>query len=207
MLLSAELFTKLRKDILSEKYEKGHKLTEQDVCKEYKASRTPVREALHRLEMEGLIEVIPNRGAFVLGFSDQDIRDIFQLRKFYEIQAVKWAIERITDDEMESLEEIFDFMKFYTRKNDIEKMLNINTTFHRIIYSASQNRMLSNILISYQQYTEYMKRTLVFDDDYLPTVLEEHRKIFNAFETREVRLGMKAMKEHMDKTIERQYRL
>lgn len=79
------------------------------------------------------MENILNRGSFVIGLSQQDFEDMFELRKAYEIQAVKWAIERITDDEMEALEETFEFMEFYTLRNDVDKMLTINAGFHQII--------------------------------------------------------------------------
>ena len=205
MLLSTDLLSSLRKDILTRKYERGYKLTEQNISSEYSVSRTPVREALRQLEMEGLVEAIPNRGAFVLGFSDQDIRDMFDLRKSYEIQAVMWAIERITDNELDALEETFEFMEFYTQKNDIEKMLNINMNFHQLIYIASHNRMLENILTSYQLYIKHAKRSHTFDNDYLPKLLEEHRQIFNAFKNKDGLLGTKAIEKHMDNSIERYY--
>ena len=101
--ISSSLFSQLQKDILIGKLKPGQKLTEQAICKEYKVSRTPVREALRQLEMDGLVENILNRGSFVIGLSQQDFVDMFQLRKFYEVQAVKWAIDRITDDEMDAL--------------------------------------------------------------------------------------------------------
>jgi GntR family transcriptional regulator, rspAB operon transcriptional repressor len=97
--------------------------------------------------MEGLVEMIPNRGAYVLGLSARDMDDMFILRKIYEVQAVRWAIERITDEEMAQLEETFDFMEFYTMKNDVEKMLNINVNFHQTIYKASHNRMLATSIV------------------------------------------------------------
>ena len=203
LLLGADLTSRLRKDILMNKYTIGHKLTEQRICEEYSVSRTPVREALKQLEMEGLIEIIPNRGAFVIGFTQRDIADIFELRKVYEIQAVKWAIERITDYELDALEETFEFMEFYTQKNDLEKMLNINTNFHQLIYIASQNRTLHNILSSYQIYIKHTTRGREFRKDYLPTVLEEHREIFNAFKNKDVEAGIKAIDAHMTNSYER----
>ena len=146
--LSTNLYTELQEDVLTGKLKPGEKLTEQKICNEYKVSRTPVREALRQLEMDGLIENIPNRGAFVLGLSTQDLEDMFTLRKDYEIQAVRWAIERITEEEMQELEETFEFMEFYTMKNDINKMININTAFHQIIYMATHNRMQKQIQTS-----------------------------------------------------------
>ena len=178
--LSSSLFSRLQTDILTGKIRSGEKLTEQRICEQYSVSRTPVREALRQLETDGLIESIPNRGAYVIGFSSQDIEDMYQLRKIYEIQAVRWAIERITDEELDQLEETFEFMEFYTMKGDKEKMLNINTHFHQLIYSASHNRMLQHLLASYQIYIKHIRTSSRSDKEYLKLVLEEHRAIFEA---------------------------
>ena len=197
--LSSSLFTQLQTDILSGRIRSGEKLTEQKICEKYNVSRTPVREALRQLEMDGLVESIPNRGAHVIGFSEQDVSDIYQLRKIYEVQAVCWAIERITDEELDALEETFEFMEFYTMKKDSEKMLNINMHFHQLIYSAAKNRMLQHLLSSYQIYTKHIKKTSTKEDN-LPVILEEHRAIFEAFKMRDVEAGAKAMAIHMDNT-------
>lgn len=196
--LSTDLFNRIKDDILSGKLKKDQKLIEQSICDEYKVSRTPVREALLQLEMEGLVETIPNRGAFVLGLTPRDMDDMFILRKIYEVQAVRWAVERITDEEMAELEETFDFMEFYTMKNDVEKMLNINVNFHQTIYKASHNRMLLHLLSSYQAYIRHGRRELADKESYLNTVLKEHRDIFQAFVDKDVEAGVRAMEIHMD---------
>jgi DNA-binding GntR family transcriptional regulator len=203
ILLGADLLSRLREDILTRKYKQGYKLTEQHICAEYGVSRTPVREALKQLEMEGLIEVFPNRGAFVVGFSEQDISDMYELRKSYEILAVKWAIERITDDELDALEETFEFMEFYTLKSDIEKMLHFNMNFHQLIYIASHNRILQNILSSYQLYIKYAGADVPFNSEYLPELLEEHRAIFNAFKNKDLDAGVKAIDVHLTNAFKR----
>ncbi|MCI5536225.1 MAG: GntR family transcriptional regulator [Clostridiales bacterium] len=201
--LSNSLLGKLQKDILTGKLKPGDKLTEQELCKAYGVSRTPVREALRQLEADGLVENILNRGAFVVGMSEQDYEDMFELRKAYEVQAVKWAIERITEEEMDRLEETFEFMEFYTLRNDIDKMLTINNGFHQVIYEASHNRMLKKLLSSYQNYLKYKGIESAYDDDYLTTVLEEHRAIFKAFKDKDVKAGTLAMEMHIDRARER----
>lgn len=197
------LLGKLQKDILTGELKPGEKLTEQNLCKTYGVSRTPVREALRQLETDGLVENILNRGAFVIGMTDQDYEDMFELRKAYEIQAVKWAIARITEEEMDKLEETFEFMEFYTLRNDIEKMLTINTGFHQVIYEASHNRMLRKMLSSYQNFLKYKGMSSVYDDDYLTTVLEEHRAIFKAFKDKDISAGAMAMEIHINRAKER----
>ena len=207
MLLSKDLLSALRCDILKGKYARGFKLTEQRLCSDYKVSRTPVREAIYKLEAEGLIETVPNKGAFVIGVSGQDIRDMFALRKLNEVQAVKWAIERITDDELDTLEETFEFMKFYTQKNDVEKMFNINMNFHQIIYIASHNTILRNILSSYQLYLKFTNQEFSGSDSRLAALLSEHQEIFNAFKTKDIDAGADAMSKHLDNSLKRYYNI
>lgn len=201
--ISSNLFSQLQKDILTGKLKPGQKLTEQAICKEYKVSRTPVREALRQLETEGLVENILNRGAFVVGLSQQDFEDMFELRKIYEVQAVKWAIQRISDEEMDALEETFEFMEFYTLRNDVDKMLTINAGFHQIIYEASHNRMLQQLLSSYQTYLKYRCQEDIYAGNYLTTVLEEHRMIFKAFTEKDAEAGAEAMERHISNSKKR----
>lgn len=196
--LSGDLLFELRRGILQGNYQEGEKLTEQNICDEYNVSRTPVREALRQLESEGLIETIPNRGAFVTGVSSQDIADLYEMRKAYEILAVKWAILRITKEELETLGEAFDFMEFYTQKNDVEKMLNINMQFHGLIYLAAHNKRLENILSSYQIYLKQTKASVAYLDGYLEVVLEEHRRIYQAFLEGDAEAGAAATALHLD---------
>lgn len=201
--LSTDLSMRLKEDILSGRLRKNQKLTEQSICDNYQVSRTPVREALVQLEMEGLVESIPNRGSFVVGLSQQDMLDILTLRKIYEVQATSWAIERITEDELDQLEENFEFMEFYTMKEDVDKMLNINQNFHQMIYTASHNRMLMQMLSSYQVYLQYARKKAPREENYLAIVLEEHRKIFEAFKEKDPQAGAAAMAAHMDHSARR----
>ncbi|MBQ8588893.1 MAG: GntR family transcriptional regulator [Firmicutes bacterium] len=201
--LSNSLFHQLRTDILQGKLKPGEKLTEQRICQEYVVSRTPVREAFQKLENDGLIETIPNRGAFVVGVSDRDIADMYELRKAYEELAVRWAIERITDEEFEQLKEAYEFMEFYTMKKDIEKMLNINMHFHQLIYNAAHNRMLLHTLTNFQVYTKQRRGEKTYADNYLEEVLAEHREIFQAFVTKDPNAGSAAITKHLDNAKKR----
>lgn len=201
--LSNNLFNQLRIDILQGKLKPGEKLTEQRVCKEYVVSRTPVREAFQKLEIDGLIETIPNRGAFVVGITTRDIQDMYELRKAYEAIAVRWAIDRITEDEFKELEEAYEFMEFYTMKKDIEKMLNINMHFHQLIYNAAHNRMLLHTLTNFQIYTKQTKANNSYVQGYMEQVLAEHREIFKAFVDKDAEAGSQAITRHLDNAKKR----
>jgi len=201
--LSNSLFHQLRTDILQGKLKPGEKLTEQRVCQEYVVSRTPVREAFQKLENDGLIETIPNRGAFVVGVSDRDISDMYELRRAYEELAVRWAIERITDEEFEQLKEAYEFMEFYTMKKDIPKMLNINMQFHQLIYNAAHNRMLLHTLTNFQVYTKQRRGEKTYADNYLEEVLAEHQEIFQAFVDHDAEAGAAAVGRHLENAKKR----
>ena len=195
--LPQDLFHKLRDDILQNKIKPGEKLTEQRICQEYQVSRTPVREAFQKLELDGLIEIIPNRGAFVIGLTRQDIEDMYELRSAYEAIAVKWAIDRMSPEEFEEMQEAFELMEFYTMKQDPVKMLAMNTRFHQIIYNGTKNRMLQHVLTSYQVYTKNTKVSPEYIKEYMDEVLEEHRKIFLAFQAKDKDAASRAAVEHM----------
>lgn len=201
--LSINLFAELQSDILKGRLRQGEKLSEQQVCDKYGLSRTPVREAFRQLELEGLIETIPNRGAYVVGLSGRDIEDLFEMRKAYEILAVKWAIERITDEEMEKLEESYEFMEFYTMKKEADKMLNINRKFHNLIYKASRNRMLEHTLTTFQLYLKETDSNSAYLDGHLDEVLTEHKKIYDAFVNEDPEAGANAMAAHLDNAKKR----
>ena len=198
--LSAGLYQEIQKDILSGALPSDSKLTEAAICKRYGVSRTPVREAFRQLEADGLIENIPNRGAFVTGLSKRDISDLWDLRTLFEIQAVEWAIKRMTADDIDALRETVEFMEFYTLKDDIEKVLSFNSQFHNTIYVGTKDRMIQKTLSAYQTYLKHSAPARTFTSDYLNSILEEHKAIFDAFENKNVAAGRRAMQYHMEQS-------
>lgn len=198
--LADDLFNSLRVDILSGIMPTDCKITEKSVCEKYNVSRTPVREAFKQLEADGLIKNIPNRGAYVRGLSVRDISDLFDLRCIFEIQAVEWAIERMSEDEIDKLRETIEFMEFYTIKKDSEKVMHFNSVFHNTIYLGTKNRMLYQALSTYEVYLKYSTPPRVEFENYLETILNEHRNIFDAFEMHNVHAGKKAMEYHISQS-------
>jgi len=202
-VLSTDLINKLRIEILTERMRSGDKLTEQAICEKFSVSRTPVREAFKNLESEGLVEMVPNRGAFVIGLTVDDIRDLYAIRMLNEMQAVRWAIERRTKEEMESIEESFDFMRFYTERNDAKRMRSINANFHKRIAAASHNRILADSLARIQDYTRYSSRVLPYLKTDLAVILKELKAVFAAFKSNDVEAGEIAMKKHIENSLKR----
>lgn len=197
--LAISIFIRLREDILRGKLTRGEKLTEQHVCDEYNVSRTPVREAFRLLDQEGLLRMIPNRGAFVTGFSKQDISDMYDMRMEYEVLAFKWAVMRSTDEEIQKIEDAFDLMEFYTEKGDVVSAAEQNAHFHEMLYTASHNAQITRILTSYQYYTKLFKDDEDVESDdpaLMKELLTEHRKMLRALKERDVEKGVQLVRKH-----------
>ena len=198
--ISANLYSELQTAILSGEIPDGSKLTEQAVCKKYNVSRTPVREAFRQLEADGLIENIPNRGAYVTALSRRDISDLFDLRSLFEVQAIEWAIKRMTSEDIDALRETVEFMEFYTLRGDIEKVLMFNSQFHSILYAGTKDRMIQKTLSTYQTYLKHSAPAKTYTGDYLKIILDEHKAIFEAVESKNPAAGRKAMEYHMEQS-------
>ena len=204
--LPESLYNELREDILSGRYTRGSRLTEQSICDKYKVSRTPVREALSRLQSEGLIILEKNRGALISGLTSDDIDDLLDLKQTAEIIAIRRAIENITKQDMQDLDELFEFMEFYTSKNDISRMITINSAFHKMIYHSTHNVFLERQLNRYQLYIDELCPENFYAVNYLKDVLSEHRAIYDAIKRKDVHAGCEAIRAHLESTEKRMVR-
>lgn len=114
--LSARVYNHIRDGILAGTFAKGDELKEKNIGDELGVSRTPVREALRQLELEGLVSIIPNKGAFVEGVSTDDIRDIYEIRALLEGLCARWAATRISDELMAAMEENIYLTEFHEKR-------------------------------------------------------------------------------------------
>lgn len=195
--LPQDLFIRLRSDILQGKFAAGAKLSEQRICDEYMVSRTPVREAFQKLELEGIIEIIPNRGAFVASQSKQDIEDVYEIMKALESVAVKLAIERITDEEIAALKEKYELMEFYSMKGDLEKLKSMNEDFHNLIYGSTKNAMIIQTLSSCQTRVRNNQFRKEHGREFLEEELAEHEAIFMAIVAKDKETAAAAAVRHI----------
>lgn len=202
MPIAMNVFETLRDDILDGRLPQGRKLVETQLSKTYGVSRTPIRSALVRLEICGLVENIPNRGAYVSGFSKQEYEDMITLRILYEVQAVKWAIERATEEDIEELKEKTELMEFYTMKKDIAKMIKINNQFHQKIIDIPGSKMLTRQLSNLHAILKERNVDL-YTDQYMQDILREHLSIYKAFVNRDIEAGVEAVENHIKSAIVR----
>lgn len=196
--LTDEVVDIIRDRILKGEYKIGEKIKENQIATEFKVSRTPIREAFKQLENEGLIDYIPNRGCFAKGFTRQDIEDIYAVRRALEIMAVEWAVSRISDQQIKGLQEQSELMEFFTAKKDSDKVLELNSAYHDIIYDAAGSRFMAQILRSYKEYIAQTRKVILYEQSYLEAILEEHKKILEAIIARDVEGAKAAMGEHLE---------
>ena len=177
-----EVYLKLEEEILGGKLKRGEALTEMSLSARLGVSRTPVRAALHRLAEEGLVEISPNRGAVVVGVTVDDLIDTYKIRVRLEGLASAMAASRMTDEEKEELRESVELAEYYVAKGNAEKLKELDTEFHNIIYRASGNRMLSRILSELHRNIHVYRKQSLAVPERLVKSMEEHREILDAIE-------------------------
>lgn len=204
--LTDEIADIIRERILNGEYAIGEKIKENQIATELRVSRTPIREAFKILEDEGLLDYIPNRGCFAKGFTQQDIDDIYSVRKALERIAVERSVKRIKPEEIQKLTDKCDLMDFYTKKKDVEKVLEINAEFHDIIYNATGSRFIAQVLRSYKEYIEKTRKSFFYDNESLEEILAEHRALVEAIASGDVEGSVAAIDYHLLKSQERAHR-
>ena len=198
--LREKIFLKLRQDILDGKYKAGDSLVELKLAEEMGVSRTPVREAIRQLELEGLVFSIPNKGVFVEGITSQDIEDIYAIRECMEGLAARWAIERMDDQSLKELENLCELMEFYTGKGDLDRVGELNSKFHDLIFESTNSKPLKQILSDFQYYIGNIRLASLKSPGRAEQSLNEHKAIVEAFKDRDVERGERVLVEHIRNT-------
>jgi len=175
----------IRKRIIYQELEPGQKIVEQDLAKEFKTSRAPIREALRQLELEGLVNIIPNKGAYVTGISDKDVHDIYMIRSMLEGLCVRWATEHITQEQLEELDEIILLSEYHMDKGHSDQLTELDGRFHQILYEASQSRILDHVLSDFHKYVQLARRTSVKTEERAIKSIGEHNEILNAIKAKD----------------------
>jgi len=202
--LRGKVFQKLREDILSGKYKDGDELREISIGEELGVSRTPVREALRQLELEGLVEIIPNKGAYVTGITPKDVMDIYKIRSKLEGLCARWATENITNEQIEELEEILFLSEFHSRKatqGNTQHVSELDGKFHKIMYEASNSRILDHVLTDFHKYVQMARSLSVRKKDRAEKSIAEHRAILEAIKNKDKDLAERLANEHIMKVM------
>ena len=178
--LRGRVFHKLREDILSGKYEEHEELREVAIGEELGVSRTPVREAFRQLELEGLIQIIPNKGAYVTGITEKDVKDIYMIRSLLEGLCARWATEHITKEQMDEMEENVYLAGYHAQKGHFDQLAELDNRFHDILYEACDSKMLEHQLKDFHQYVLRVRKKTLSNVNRGPKSNEEHAQIMEA---------------------------
>lgn len=200
--LSGKVFRTLREGILSGKYKENDELREVSIGKELGVSRTPVREALRQLELEGLVTIIPNRGTYVNGISAEDVRDIYMIRSRLEGLAARLATTRISEEQLDEMEEMLLLSEFYRKKGMTEQLAQLDGKFHVILYEACGSRMLQHLLTDFHRYVELARQKSVRTEDRAEKSIKEHMEILNAMKEKDEEKAEKLMERHIRHVVQ-----
>lgn len=197
--LRDEVFNTLRERILKGVLKPGERLMEIHLADQLGVSRTPIREAIRMLELEGLVKMVPRKGAQVAKISREDLQDVLEVRKALDTLAVKLACERITEDEITKLKMAEEEFERVLKVGDTTQIAEADVAFHDVIQVASKNKRLKSMISNlaeriYRYRFEYIKQ----QSDGGKTLVMEHREIIRCIEEKEVDEAIKAIELHID---------
>ncbi|AFM39168.1 transcriptional regulator [Desulfosporosinus acidiphilus SJ4] len=173
------VFESMREAILNGVLEPGERLMEIQLAEEMGVSRTPVREAIRKLELENFVVMIPRKGAYVAGVSLKDVADVFEIRSALEGLAAGLAAERVTDEELEQMEQVL-FYRANEGEMNLEQIVQSDTDFHALVYKASRNERLIQILANLREQIQRFRATSLAVPGRNKDAIEEHRMIVEA---------------------------
>ena len=191
------VFNTLREAILKGELKPGERLMELQLASKLGVSRTPIREAIRMVEQEGLAVTIPRKGAEVAKMTEKDMEDVLEIREALDELAAKIACNKITEEQLKRLNEIKEEFEDSTRTNEVKRIAEADVSFHDVIYDATGNPKLVNMLNNlreqiYRYRVEYLK-----DEKNYPILIKEHEDIMKALSARDKEEVVKAMHVHI----------
>ena len=195
------VFNTLRQAILRGELSPGERLLEIHLANKLGVSRTPIREAIRKLELEGLVIMIPRKGAVVAEITEKSLRDVLEVRRALEALAVRLACEKIQAEEIEELKEAAKEFEKALKTGDVTVYAEADVRFHDIIYRTTDNQRFIQLLYNlreqmYRYRVEYLKR-----EDSHPVLLSEHQYIIEMIEKRDAEKAEKAVCQHIDNQV------
>lgn len=194
--LAEQVFERLENEILTGVYQRGEVLTEMHLVNDLGVSRTPIREALRRLEQEHIIEITP-KGILVIGVTMKDLMDIFSIRVRIEGMAAAEAAKNITDEQLAELKEVLELQEFYLPKKDADRIKLMDSRFHQLIYRFSGSTALNDTLLPLHKKVQKYRKASVENAERARQSALEHRAIYEAIAAHDVALADQKMVEHI----------
>lgn len=192
------VFRTLRQSILTGELKPGERLMEIHLADKLGVSRTPIREAIRMLELEGLVTMIPRRGAEVAQITEKNLREVLEVRSALDALAVELACERITKAELEELRIACEHFAEETKRRDANRVAQADVALHDIILAASRNEKLVQMIGNVSQQMYRYRLEYVKDEAHYEALIQEHQKIYEAICRRDREGGAKAIRVHID---------
>lgn len=196
------VFNTLRQAILRGELKPGERLMEIQLANKLGVSRTPIREAIRKLELEGLVLMIPRKGAEVADIKEKNLRDVLEVRSALETLSVRLACERITDEQIEELKRAAKEFKFTLKSGDITKIAEADVKFHDVIYEATENKKLIQLLNNLREQMYRYRMEYLKDRKSHSRLAAEHEEILAALENRDEAAAVKVMRYHVEQQKE-----
>ena len=199
--IADQIYEQLEHDILIGKYQRGEILTELKLCQSLGVSRTPIREALRRLEQEHIIEET-SRGAVVIGISREDLFDMYEIRMHVEGLAAARTAEKISDEGLAKMKEVLDLQRYYVDKTDADNsdnsdnIKNLDSEFHRLLYIFSGSKAYYDTLLPIHKKMIKYRKAAVKSHSRARQSLSEHEGIYRALEAHDPELAKNLTIEH-----------
>ena len=195
------VFNTLRQAILRGELKPGERLMEIQLANKLGVSRTPIREAIRKLELEGLVLMIPRKGAEVAQITEKSLKDVLEVRKALEELAVQLACDKMDKEGIENLKKAAEDFKDTLDADDVTKIAQADVKFHDVIYHATDNQRLIQLLNNlgeqmYRYRVEYLKRK-----DCYEILVEEHKEIIKKLEDRDKSAASEIMSRHIDNQV------
>jgi len=192
------VFEHLREAIMAGALRPGERLMELQLAEDMGVSRTPVREAIRKLELEGLVSMIARRGAYVSDLSIRDIVETFEVRAALESLAAGLAAERIVPEELEQLERVLVEIGECELEGDVNRAVELDEKFHALLFAATRNSRLSQIVSNLREQIARFRRTSLATPGRIRAVFYEHKRIIEAISDRNSTLAQTLAKEHIE---------
>ena len=188
----------IREAIINGTFAPGERLMEIQMADEMGVSRTPVREAIRKLEMEGFVVMIPRRGTYVSNMSIKDINDVYEIRISLDTLAAGLAAERISDEELEELQRLLVKVGAAIEKNDMAKVVEADIEFHDVLYKASRNERLRNIINNLREQITVIRGVSMRYPGRLKDTQDEHRRLVECISARNVEKSQEMARIHLE---------
>lgn len=204
------VFNTLRKAILTGKLKPGERLMEVHLASRLGVSRTPIREAIRKLELEGLVIMIPRRGAEVAQITEKSLKDVLEVRRALDALSVELACDRITEEEIRTLKEACDKFENAVKGKEVSEIAKADVALHDIIVQAAGNQRLQQLVNNLAEQMYRYRFVYIKDESQHEKLIAEHKEIYESIANRDKERASKAAKIHIDnqeKSIIRQIRL